>query len=75
MTFYKVIILTVIAFFLFLLSSCAGPMQKGSYLIKQNNKEYKATAISVIDEEEKVKYKGEDGKIHTVEGSFEIYQR
>ncbi len=55
------------------LASCA-PYQKGEYVIKtEGGAEYKATAVYVIDEEEKIKYKDASGT-HTYQGSFELYE-
>jgi hypothetical protein len=58
--------------FLFL-ASCAS-MEKGNYRVKYNGVEHKATAISITDEDEKIKYKDEAGKVQTFKGSFEVYQ-
>lgn len=57
-----------------LLASCSSPSQKGHYRIKIDGVEHKATAITIVDEEEKIKYKDMAGKVHTYEGSFEVYE-
>ncbi len=57
-----------------LLSSCSSLYEKGQYVIKtEAGAEYKATAVYVIDEEEKIKYKDASGT-HTYQGSFELYE-
>ena len=60
---------------LVLLAVGAGcqPYKKGNYTIKSGKETVQAVEISIYDEDNKVKYKGLDGKSGEIEGSFEIY--
>ena len=62
----------LLCLFLFL-SSCTS-YTEGNFRIKTfpDGKEYKATAISIVDEDDMIKFKTSEGK-QTFSGSFEVY--
>lgn len=68
----KIIALCAALVFLAIGVSCQ-PYKKGNYTIKSGKETVQAVEISVYDEDNKVKYKGVDGKNGEISGSFEIY--
>ena len=68
----KIVALCVALVFLTTGTSCQ-PYKKGNYTIKSGKETVQAVEISIYDEDNKVKYKGLDGKRGEIQGSFEIY--
>lgn len=64
---------TLLVILTLLLSACA-PYETGNYRIVTSKGDiFEASAILVVDEEEKIKYKDQSGT-HTYQGSFELYE-
>lgn len=68
----KIIALCAALVFLTTGTGCQ-PYKKGNYTIKSGKETVQAVEISIYDEDNKVKYKGLDGKRGEIQGSFEIY--
>lgn len=68
----KIIALCAALVFLTIGVGCQ-PYKKGNYTIKSGKETVQAVEILIHDEDNKVKYKGLDGKRGEIQGSFEIY--